>query len=177
MKKSFQIKALMGFLVAFFAVTVAFAQAPKPVASPADTVKGIVGKAAITIAYSAPSVKGRKIFGELVPYNKGWRAGANQPTTFITNSDITIDGKKLAAGKYSVYMVPSETEWKVVFNSAMPGWGINRDGTIANDLTKDVLSVTVKPKKAGPTEKLKYVINTNGFSLLWADVEVPVIIK
>ena len=178
MKKSFQIKALVGFLVAFFAVTVAFAQAPapKPQASPAAVAEGKIGNATVTINYSAPSVKGRKVFGELVPYNKGWRAGANQATTFTTSSDITVDGKKLAAGKYSLYMVPGETEWKIIFNSAIPSWGIGAGG-VANDPTKDVLAVTVKPKKATATEQLKYVINPNGFSLVWDTVEVPVVIK
>ena len=80
-------------------------------------------------------------------------------------------------------MVPDEKEWKVIFNSQNGQWGIKKDagdsrGYSANDdPTKDVLVVTVKPKKAGPTERLQYTINNKGFSLLWEDVEIPVSVK
>jgi len=70
--------------------------------SPPAKAEGNVGGAAISIAYSSPSVKGRKIWGELVPYGKAWRAGANEATTFTTDKDITVEGKSLKAGKYSL---------------------------------------------------------------------------
>ena len=170
MKKTIQLKAaaLFAFAMLFSAVT--FAQT-KPVPSPRDSVSATVKGATISINYGSPSVKGRKIYGELVPYNKGWRAGANKATTFTTSADIQVGGKKLAAGTYSLYMVPGEAEWKVVFNSAIPSWGIGAGG-VANDPTKDLFSVNVKAKKAGPTEKLRYEVRPNGIALVWENVEV-----
>src|ERR671913_464276 len=97
-------------------------------ASPAATATGKVGDATITISYSSPAVKGRKIWGELVPYNKAWRAGANQATTFETDKAIKIEGKELAAGKYSVFANPGEKESQFIFNSQVGQWGTKRTG-------------------------------------------------
>ena len=83
-------------------LTITFVNAQnKPVASPAAVATGKINGATITINYSSPSVKGRVIWGDLVPYNKVWRAGANEATTFETDKELTIEGKKLPAGKYS----------------------------------------------------------------------------
>lgn len=172
MKKSFQIKALMGFLVAFFAVTVAFAQdAPRPKAAVNEVATGKIGNADVTINYGAPSLQGRKILGVKEPYGKAWRAGANQATKITTTAELNIGGNKLPAGVYSLYMVPGETDWKVIFNSAIPSWGVGGGG-VANDPTKDLFAVNVKAKAAGPTEKLKYEVRPNGIALVWENVEV-----
>src|SRR5262245_60625748 len=79
-------------------------------ASPAATAKGNVNGANITINYSSPGVKGRQIWGGLVPYNQVWRAGANAATIFETDKDIKVEGKPLKAGKYSLYILPTEKE-------------------------------------------------------------------
>jgi len=181
MKKAFKLKAIAVFAVAFLISTVACAQMKmkgKMIASPRDSVSGKVHGAAISINYGSPSVKGRKIYGGLVPYDQPWRAGANEATVFITSKDIMIDGKKLAAGRYSFFATPGEKEWKVIFNSAnAPGmWGVNDKGT-NDDPSKDVLVATVKPKTVAKTERLKYVITATGFALIWDTVEVPVTIK
>ncbi|GAA4298718.1 DUF2911 domain-containing protein [Nibribacter koreensis] len=153
------------------------AQDAKPKASPAMAATGKVGKATLTINYSSPSVKGRTIWGELVPYNKAWRAGANEATTFITDKDIMVEGKMLKAGKYSLFAVPSEKEWQIIFNSQTGQWGTTRQG--ANfDPANTVLTVTVMPKKSAKMyESLTYDINAKGFSLLWENLEIPVAIK
>jgi hypothetical protein len=186
MKKVFQLKTLAMLAVAVLVSGIAFAQnmpAKKAPASPRDSVSGVVGKATISINYGAPSLRGRKILGTIEPYGKPWRAGANQSTTFTTDKDIMVEGQKLAAGKYSLFAIPTETEWKIIFNSQTGQWGVKKDtndsrGYSANDdPSKDVLVVTVKPKKAGPTERLTYTINKKGFALVWEDVEVPVKIK
>ncbi|KAA3438257.1 DUF2911 domain-containing protein [Rufibacter hautae] len=164
------------FLLAM--TTSVFAQdAPKPKASPAQTATGKVGAANISIAYSSPSVKGRKVWGELVPYGKAWRAGANEATTFTTDKDIMVQGKALKAGKYSVFMVPTEGQWQIIFNSQTGQWGTNREG--ANfDPANNVLAVNVTPKKSAQmNESLKYAITGKGFSLMWENLEVPVAIK
>src|SRR5258708_3443715 len=86
------------------------------------------GNLTVQVVYSSPSKKGREIFGKLVPYGKTWRTGANEPTTFETNTDLTFGEKELKAGKYSLWTVPGEQTWHVVFNSELPPWGINFDG-------------------------------------------------
>ena len=169
---------LLTILFLFTMTASVFAQdAPKPKASPAQTATGKVGAANITIAYSSPAVKGRTIWGELVPYGKAWRAGANEATTFTTDKDIMVEGKPLKAGKYSLFAVPGEKEWQIIFNSQTGQWGVNRQG--ANfDPANNVLTVNVTPKKAAKMqEALSYNITPKGFSLLWENLEVPVAIK
>jgi len=166
-------------IVALFMSSVLWAQADKSQRpSPPGTATGKVNGATININYSSPSVKGRKIWGDLVPYDKVWRAGANEATLFETDKKITVGGKSLAAGKYSLYALPGEKEWTIIFNSATGQWGINRDGTTTEDPAKDVLRVTVKPKKSASfNEKLMYKVDDKGFALLWENLEVPVSIK
>jgi len=147
-------------------------------ASPPATATGKVNGATITINYSSPGVKGRQIWGALVPYDKVWRAGANAATIFETDKDIKVEGKELKAGKYSLYAIPGEKEWTIIFNSATGQWGINRDGSTTEDPAKDVLRVDVKPKKSASfNEKLIYTVDNKGFALLWENVEVPVLVK
>ena len=172
MKKSFQLKAIATFVIALFAVTMTFAQdAPKITKAVDEVAQGKIGNANVTINYGSPSLQGRKILGDKEPYGKAWRAGANAATKVTTTAELTIDGHKLPAGVYSLYMVPGQTEWKVIFNSAIPSWGINGKG-VANDPAKDLFAVNVKAKAAGPTEKLKYEVRPNGIALVWENVEV-----
>ena len=150
--------------------------------SPPATVTGKIKDAAITIDYSSPSVKGRKIFGGLVPYNTLWRAGANEATLFTTSKDIEVEGKKLAAGKYSLFMTPGETEWTVFFSSETGQWGDTHDGKANMDPKKVVLQVNVKPKMSKDVqETLVYKVEDKmmekGFSLSWDKTTVFVSVK
>jgi hypothetical protein len=146
--------------------------------SPPATATGKVNGATITINYSSPSVKGRQIWGSLVPYDKVWRAGANEATIFETDKDIMVEGKPLKAGKYSLYAIPGQSQWTIIFNSQTGQWGIKMDGSTTEDPAKDVLRVTVSPKKSSTLqEKMAYNVGKNGFSLVWENVEVPVSIK
>lgn len=77
----------------------------------------------ITIDYSRPSVKGRKIYGELVPYGKVWRTGANEATTFVTEKDIDVGGTKVPAGSYTLFSLPTESGWKLIINKQTGQWG------------------------------------------------------
>jgi hypothetical protein len=142
-------------------------------ASPAATANGKINGASVSIKYSSPSVKGRQIYGtNLVPYGKVWRAGANAATVFETDKDLTVEGKKLPAGKYSIYAIASEKEWVIIFNSQTGQWGTNYDQS------KDVIRVTVNPKKSATmNERLVYNIDNNGFVLSWENLDVPVSIK
>jgi hypothetical protein len=149
--------------------------------SPPATSAGKIHDATITIEYSRPSVKGRNIFPGLEPYGKVWRAGANEATIFSTDKDIEVEGKKLPAGKYSLFMTPGEKEWIIYFNSQTGQWGVNQSG--ANmDPAKTVLQVTVKPKTLKDVqEQLIYTISDKefdrGFAMLWANVKVFASIK
>lgn len=147
--------------------------AQKPMASPRDSVSGKINGATITINYGSPSVKGRKIWGDLVPYGKVWRAGANEATTFTTDKAIMVEGKALPAGKYSFFAIPTDGEWTIVFNKTANQWG-------AYDYKEkeDALRVKVKPTKASPTmEHLKYTVMPSKITLNWENLEVPVAIK
>ena len=143
--------------------------------SPPETAKGKVGSANITIDYSSPAVKGRTIWGSLVPWDKVWRAGANEATIFSTDKPIKVEGKDLPAGKYSLFAIPNDHEWTIILNSQTGQWGIKEGGEANRDPAKDVLTVKVKPKKiSGMHENLNYTINGKGFVLAWEKFEVPV---
>jgi hypothetical protein len=146
---------------------------------PAITSAKIAG-ANITIAYSSPSVKGRQIWGALVPYGKVWRAGANEATIFMTDQAIKVEGKSLPAGEYSLFAIPGEKEWSFIFNSETGQWGIKRGGEANRDPAKDILTVVVKPvKSAVMNEKLIYDMmgTSQGFVLRWENLEVPVALQ
>ena len=146
--------------------------------SPPATATGKVNGATITINYSSPAVKGRKIFGEMEPYGKVWRAGANEATLFETDKDIKVEGKALPAGKYSLYAIPGEKEWTIIINKQTGQWGVQRGGITSRDEAQDALTVKVKPKKTSAlVERLVYDVNDKGFALRWENTEVPVSIK
>ncbi|MFY1046126.1 DUF2911 domain-containing protein [Chryseobacterium sp. GP-SGM7] len=151
-----------------------FAQETKKPASPPMTATGKIKDANITIAYSSPSVKGRTIWGGLEAYNKVWRAGANEATTFETDKDITVQGKKLPAGKYSFFLIPKESgTWTAIFNKESKQWGAYK-----YQEAQDALRVDVKTKALPTTqETLVYKINKNGFTMDWDKISVPVEIK
>lgn len=163
--------------ILFAAMTIsvnAFGQEAKKPASPPATATGKIKGATITIAYSSPSVKGRTIWGGLEAYDKVWRAGANEATTFQTDKDITVQGKKLPAGKYSFFLIPKESgTWTAIFNKEPKQWGAYK-----YEEAKDALRVDVKTKALPATqETLVYKINSNGFTMDWDKISVPVEIK
>lgn len=184
MKKIF-FKAIMLTTVGLFMSSLIFAQQDKSKrASPPETATGTVAGSTITINYSSPAVKGRKIWGDLVPYNKIWRLGANEVTTFQTSKDITVDGKKLPAGTYALYALPTSTEWTFIFNSkstqdGKPLWGIkDEQGNSTDDPKTEVLRVMAKPMKSSTfNERMKFDITNSGFTFEWENLKVPVSIK
>jgi hypothetical protein len=172
MKKVFSLSPL--FLLFGFLLSLSVsAQEQQNRPSPAATATGKIGDANITIAYSSPSVKGRTIWGDLVPYGKVWRAGANEATTFETDKDVKVEGKTLPAGKYAFFVIPTEKDWTVIFNKTPNQWGAYK-----YDEKQDALRVEVKPKKSKElNERLKYNVEKDGFTLLWENMEVPVKVK
>lgn len=180
MKKMQFFRVLTLSMVALFATSLLFAQADKSKrASPPEVATGkIASGATITINYSSPAVKGRKIWGALVPYGAIWRTGANEATLFTTDKDIKVEGKTLPAGKYSLYTLPNEKEWEFIFNSKTGQWGINMDGSTTDNAANDVLKVSVKPEKSSTfNERMKFVVTKNGFTLEWENLKVPVSVK
>ena len=153
------------FLSAFVSFS---ACAQQPAASPRAKASGKAGNATITIDYGQPSVKGRKIFGDLVPYAKVWRAGANEATVFETDSDIKVDGKALAKGKYGFFAIPGEKEWVIIFNKTWNQWGSFR-----YKQEEDVLRITV-PSKAAPamTEAMTFKVENGKVQLMWENTMV-----
>jgi hypothetical protein len=168
----------MGFqkkiYVLFMALlAVPFVHAQDKPASPAAVSTGEINGATITINYSSPSVKGRKIWGELVPFNKVWRAGANDASTFETDKDLLIEGSKLAAGKYSFFVIPNEKECVLIFNKEAKQWGAYKYNE-----KDDQLRVIVKQNSVETsTERLVYNINKNSIVLSWDKWNIPFSVK
>jgi hypothetical protein len=151
------------FLVVLFST--AFINAQEKPKSPPEKATGTINAAKIEINYGSPSVRGREIWGELVPFGEIWRAGANQATTFETDKDISIEGSKLPAGKYSFFVIPNKTECVIIFNKEPKQWGTSKYKE-----KEDQLRITVKQKNVdSSTEKLVYSINTNDIALSWAN--------
>ncbi|WP_425554335.1 DUF2911 domain-containing protein [Hymenobacter glaciei] len=146
--------------------------AAKP--SPAATATGKIGATDVTVNYSSPGVKGRKIFGGLETYGKVWRAGANEATTVEFSKAVTVEGKPLPAGKYGFFVIPAESgQWTVIFNKEPKQWG-----AFKYDEKQDALRVMVTPRKtAAVTERLAYEVTSKGLVLRWENVELPVAIK
>jgi hypothetical protein len=169
---------LTSFLILGGLFNVNAQQQSRPRQSPKITTTGKIGDANMTITYGSPAVKGRKIWGELVPFDKVWRAGANEVTQIETDKDLVVEGKKLPAGKYSLYTIPGEKTWQVIFNSQTGQWGIERSGETTRNPEKDVIVVAVKPSQSVLLEEnLIYVINNKGLVLKWENLEVPLVIK
>lgn len=138
-----------------------------------EVVTGKINGASITINYGSPSVKGREIWGKLVPFNQVWRAGANDATTFETDKEVTIEGSKLPAGKYSFFVIPNEKECVIIFNKEAKQWGAYKYKE-----KEDQFRVTVKQKVAKTkAEKLVYVIEKNTVSLNWDNWTIPFSVK
>jgi len=124
------------------ATTALLAQPELPQPSPTATISQKVGLADVSITYSRPGVKGRTIFGDLVPYDKIWRTGANKATAITLGTDATIGGKEVSAGSYSIFTIPGKDEWTIIINSETELWGAGN-----YDEAKDVARFKVKPGK------------------------------
>jgi hypothetical protein len=131
----------------------------------------------ITVDYSSPRAKGRKIFGGLVPYGQVWRAGANEATTFVTTSDITVGGKAVPAGKYTIFAIPGEDKWTLVISKKTGEWGTAYPGA-ENDLARVDMKVS---KTSAPVENFTIAFDpaSNGcvLKMEWETTQASVDIK
>jgi len=146
-----------------------------PRVSQKSTLTQTVGITDLTIAYCRPGVKGRPIWGALVPFDKPWRTGANEATTFTATDDITVAGKPLAAGTYSFLTIPANGEWSVIFSKQKDLWG----GSTDYDPKQDVLRVSVKPEAADAVEWMRFTFENLSPSsadlvLRWEKLQVTV---
>jgi len=168
-----KITKILLFLITVTLSVSGYSQTPKPRVSPPASVTGKIGDATITIHYSCPSVKGRKIWGGLVPYDTVWRAGANEATTFETDKDIKIAHQLLPAGKYGFFLIPMEKgKWVAIFNTVPNQWGAFKYDKSKDQLRVDVKTNTLNEKQ----DTLVYKIIPKGFLLNWdmRSVFVPV---
>lgn len=135
---------------------------------PATATETLTSGNAITINYSRPSLKGRKIGKDVAPFDEVWRTGANEATTFEITKDAKIEGKALPAGKYSLYTIPGEKTWTVIFNKTWEQWGTEYKAA------DDALRVQVTPAQSPEfVEMMRFVIEKNGRVLLfWGDTVV-----
>ncbi len=144
-----------------------------PRASQKAEVKQRIGVTDITVNYGRPLVKGRKVWGGLVPYGKVWRAGADENTTIEFTDPVTIEGKQLDKGVYGLHMIPGENEWTVIFSKTNTAWG-----SFSYKQEEDALRVQVKPQPAEMHEALAYnfdnVTPTSAtVTMRWEKVAVP----
>lgn len=164
MKKVF---SLLPVFIAFVSLSACAQQDKSKRPSPPMSSEFKVGSANVKINYSAPSVKGREIWGKLVPYGQVWRTGANEATIFETDADIKVEGQTLPKGKYGLFTIPGESEWVIIFNKKAEQWG-------AYDYKEgdDVLRVKVRAAAGDMQEQLKIEGSSNSVSIAWEKVKV-----
>ena len=166
------LKKKIGVLLLVVGIGASSIAQEKP-ASPAESVTGKINGKTITINYSSPSVKGRTIWGALVPFGEVWRAGANNATTFVTDKELTIENAKLPAGKYTFFIIPEKTECTIIFNKVKEQWG-----AYEYKQAEDQLRVKVKPvATTTSTEKLVYTIGKDNIVLNWEKWSIPIKVK
>lgn len=132
-----------------------------------------VGLTDVTITYSRPGVKGRTIWGDLVPYDKVWRTGANEATDITFSTDVKVNGQPLAAGTYSLHTIPTKSDWTVIFNKKADQWG-----SYSYDQKDDALRIQVKTKPHEFTEWMEFslpdiAVDKATIALDWEKLRVP----
>jgi hypothetical protein len=128
----------------------------------------------ITVDYSSPRAKGRKIFGELVPYGQVWRTGANEATTFVTNAAVSADGRDVPAGSYTIFTVPEQNKWTLIVNKKTGEWGIPYKYE-SEELVRIPMSVS---KTSGPVENFTIRFDQGGnactLNISWEETQASV---
>src|SRR5579863_4794189 len=124
-------------------IALAIAQDKKPLSPPATASVSFADGKTVTIDYSQPSMRGRKIFGELVPYDKVWRTGANAATSLKTDTNLSIGGTTVPAGSYTLYTLPGANSWQLIINKQTGQWGTKYDQS--QDLARIPMKVMQRP--------------------------------
>ncbi len=176
MKGFFQISICL--MVCFlFSTLTADAQLKTPAPSPMSKLEQTVGLTDVAIEYSRPSMKGRTIYGDLVPYGTMWRTGANASTKVSFSEDVTVGGQELKKGDYALYTIPGEAEWTIVFHKNLDHWGVGGD---KYNEEEDAVRFTVEPSKIGHSVET-FTIGVNdlkadgaNIDLTWANTKVTI---
>ena len=169
MKKAIKLSVCFLFLISLNSFAQDF-RTPRP--SPDATVTQYVGITEITIDYSSPGVKGRTIWGELVPYGEIWRTGANEVTSITFSDPVKVNGNELAAGTYGIHTIPGENEWDFIFSK-----DTKVDDPMTYDKSKDALRLKIKPETAPFTERMIFTItdmtnNSAKVNLIWYKLKI-----
>jgi Protein of unknown function (DUF2911) len=169
--------SLIAALAVATVASTAAAQVELPRPSPNAKASQFIGVTEVTIDYSSPGVKNRKIWGGVVPYDKVWRAGANAPTKLTFSKDVVIDGKPVAAGSYVFFVIPSQSKWTLILNRDPKNAGV-----FGYDKANDVLRVEAKPQPIPMRERLIYTFSNmtdaqGNLDLEWEKVRVSLPIK
>ena len=160
-------KKILLALVAVASIMTAQAQGIKtPAPSPTQTIKQDFALSSIEVNYSRPNMKGRTVFGDLAPFGKLWRTGANAATKVTFGEDVTVGGVAVKAGTYVLYTVPNKDEWEVIFNKGLGNWGV--DGYKKEE---DVARFKVKPV-ALPSSVETFTIQLGNVTPATADIQV-----
>ncbi|MGE5353350.1 MAG: DUF2911 domain-containing protein [Acidobacteriota bacterium] len=154
-----------------------WAQLELPRISQKASVMQRVGLLDVTINYSRPNVKGRKIWGDLVPYNQVWRTGADEATTIFFSDDVNLSGNKIPAGKYALFTIPGKDEWTIIINKTWKQWG-----AFNYDSTKDFVRFKAKPAENQFTESLGFCFSdvttsSANLNIEWEKVRVTFPLK
>jgi hypothetical protein len=148
MRKQFAVLAVgcltLGFMAALGSAQTEKAARPSPAAKATCVLAD--GKT-ITVDYSSPRAKGRKIYGGLVPYGEIWRTGANEATTFVTTADVMVGGTHVPAGSYTIFTIPNKDKWALVISKKTGEWGTNYPGP-ENDLARIEMKASTLPAAA-----------------------------
>lgn len=155
---------LFAIIIANFTIE---AQVKTPQSSPKSTIKQEVGLTDVEINYSRPSARGRAVFGNLIPFGKVWRTGANENTTVSFSDDVIIDGKTLKKGKYSLYTIPKIESWEIIFYKTTDNWGNPEEWKEENV----VLKATVKPETLNKSVET-FTIGISGLDNNFAFLEI-----
>jgi len=147
--------------------------------SPKDTVEFKLNDLELKVFYNRPFKKNREIFGALVPYNQVWRTGANEATTFETNKALNINGMTLPEGKYTLWTVPNDTVWNVIFNSKQYSWGVDTEMKPMWDPNYDALNIEVPAHELNKSVEQFTIAFDNStddlaLTMAWDDVKVAV---
>ena len=170
------LKKLSIFLLFVGLTTTSYAQIKTPQPSPAAKMEQVVGLTDVTIEYARPAMRGRTIFGDLVPYGEVWRTGANANTKITFGDNVTIDGQELKKGTYAIFTIPNETSWDVMFYSDSNNWGTPQKWDESKVAVKTTVEVQEMPM---PIESFTITIDdlkTNAavIGFLWENVYVGV---
>ncbi|MEM7587047.1 MAG: DUF2911 domain-containing protein [Acidobacteriota bacterium] len=136
-------------------------------ASKNGKITGTIDGVEVTVEYGRPNVKGRTIWGDLVPYGQVWRTGADEATTITFSKDVSIEGKALKAGTYALFTVPGKKEWNFIFNKEAKQWGAYK-----RDAKQDMLSVNVAPHSVDHVESMTFAIDGSKVMLHWDKLAV-----